>query len=96
MTIQEQSDALWGREQFILGPMVRANSAALRWTCLHFGADVVYSEEILAQRASNCKRSENKVLDTVDFVRYAPQKEGCSRVSVPDVVSVCMRLLCIK
>lgn len=86
MSIQEQSDALWGGEKFILGPMVRANSAALRWGCLHFGADVVYSEELLARRASQCKRSENSVLETVDFVRGGLKKEG-NVASSPDVVS---------
>lgn len=87
-TIQEQSDVLWGGEKFILGPMVRANSAALRWACLHFGADVVYSEELLAQRAINCRRLENTAIETIDFVRSVPKKSR-GAIDREDVVSEC-------
>lgn len=84
MSIQEQADALWCGEKFMLGPMVRANSAALRWACLHFGADAVYSEELIAQRVSNCQRETNPTLETVDFIRRVPSKER--RASGVDVV----------
>jgi tRNA-dihydrouridine synthase 2 len=84
MSIYDQSDALWKGEKFILGPMVRANSAALRWCALHFGADVVYSEEIIAQRAINCRRFENPVLNTVDFIRQNPN--GGTETTAADVV----------
>ena len=48
--------------------MVRANSAALRMLSLRYGADVVYSEELIAKRLQNTVRRENLALGTVDFV----------------------------
>ena len=90
--MQDKCCSLWGGEKFILAPMVRVNSAALRWTCIHFGADLVYSEELIAERASKCKRIENDVLNTVDFIRQDSRR---GQESVPDVVntSICFKIL---
>ena len=48
--------------------MVRANSAALRGLCLEYGADVVFSEELIAKRLEKTERRWNPKLNTVDFV----------------------------
>lgn len=68
-------DSLWGQEKLILGPMVRANSAALRLAALQYGADLVYSEEIICARAMNCKRRNNEVIGTTDFIREKSAKD---------------------
>ena len=51
-----------------LAPMVRANSTPLRILALDYGADVVYSEELIARRLELCTRKENEELKTIDFV----------------------------
>lgn len=51
-----------------LAPMVRANSVALRMQALAYGADAVYSEELVAQRLAKTRRVVNTDLDTVDFL----------------------------
>lgn len=52
----------------ILAPMVRANSLPFRLLCLNMGADLVYTEELIDYRLSECRRLENKALGTIDFV----------------------------
>ena len=69
MSVDSSAERLWGSGHLIAGPMVRASSLPLRLSCLHYGADVVYSEELLAARAINCKRIVNDCLQTVDFIR---------------------------
>lgn len=51
-----------------LAPMVRAGNLPLRLLCLKFGADLVFSEELIAKKLQSCKRVENYELGTVDFV----------------------------
>lgn len=75
--MEEASKALWSEEKLILGPMVRACSLPLRLASLNYGSDTVYTEEIPAWRALDCKRVENKIISTVDFVR---QIEGRKEV----------------
>lgn len=55
-------------DKIILAPMVRENSLPFRLLCLHYGADIVYTEELIDYRLSACCRLENKVLGTIDFV----------------------------
>ena len=62
-----------------LAPMVRANSTPLRILALDYGADVVYSEELIARRLELCTRKENEELKTIDFVD-ASGKTTCLRV----------------
>jgi len=52
----------------ILAPMVRQNSLPFRLICLDYGADLVYTEELIDYRLSSCRRLENIFLDTIDFV----------------------------
>ena len=57
-----------GRPVKCLGPMVRANSTALRILALEYGADVVYSEELIARRMEVATVRENATLGTVDWL----------------------------
>ena len=59
--------------------MVRANSTPLRILALDYGADIVYSEELIARRLELCTRKDNEELKTIDFVD-ASGKTTCLRV----------------
>ena len=52
----------------ILAPMVRCSTLPLRLLALRYGANTVYSEEIVDKKLIQCKRIENKLLGTIDFV----------------------------
>ncbi|XP_042897398.1 tRNA-dihydrouridine(20) synthase [NAD(P)+]-like isoform X2 [Parasteatoda tepidariorum] len=52
----------------ILAPMVRVGTLPMRLLALECGADIVYTEEIIDYRLLKCKRVENKLLNTVDFI----------------------------
>uniref|UniRef100_L7MAR9 Putative trna-dihydrouridine synthase n=1 Tax=Rhipicephalus pulchellus TaxID=72859 RepID=L7MAR9_RHIPC len=56
------------RNKIILAPMVRIGTLPMRLLALHYGADLVYTEELIDYRLLKCQRIENKVLGTVDFV----------------------------
>ena len=62
-----------------LAPMVRAGTTAFRSMCMEYGADLVWSEEIIDRRLRVCQRRPNPVLDTVDFIIPA---EGPNRGEV--------------
>lgn len=51
-----------------LAPMVRAGSLPFRSLCLKYGADLVWSEEIIDKRIMKCERIINNNLQTIDFV----------------------------
>ena len=53
--------------KMLLAPMVRVNSLAFRTLCSEFGADMLYSEEIVARCLVQSKRSNNDALGTIDF-----------------------------
>lgn len=52
----------------ILAPMVRIGTLPARLLALKYGADIVYTEELIDHKILECTRKENKVLGTVDFV----------------------------
>jgi tRNA-dihydrouridine synthase len=52
----------------ILAPMVRCGTLPLRLLALRYGANTVYSEEIVDKKLIQCERIENKILGTIDFV----------------------------
>lgn len=56
------------RNKVILAPMVRIGTLPMRLLALHYGADYVYTEELIDYRLLKCQRVENKVLGTVDYV----------------------------
>ena len=49
-------------------PMVRVSTLPFRLLCRHYGADVVYSEELIANKLQHCTRHVNASMGTVDFV----------------------------
>ncbi|CAJ0962869.1 unnamed protein product, partial [Mesorhabditis belari] len=56
------------KNRYIVAPMVRAGRTPLRLLCLEYGADLVYTEELVDQKLLSCKRIENEILDTIDYV----------------------------
>ncbi|KAJ8002839.1 hypothetical protein DPEC_G00163140 [Dallia pectoralis] len=51
-----------------LAPMVRVGTLPMRLLALDYGADMVYSEELIDIKMAQCQRVVNEVLETVDFV----------------------------
>lgn len=56
------------RNKVILAPMVRVGTLPMRLLALEYGADIVYSEELIDLKMIKAKRRINDVLGTVDFV----------------------------
>lgn len=54
--------------KMILAPMVRIGTLPTRLLALEYGADIVYTEEIIDWRLLRSRRVENRLLDTVDYV----------------------------
>ena len=54
--------------KMILAPMVKIGTLPMRLLALEYGADIVYTEEIIDFRLLRCDRIVNAVLDTVDYV----------------------------
>ncbi|EDQ87804.1 uncharacterized protein MONBRDRAFT_33161 [Monosiga brevicollis MX1] len=52
----------------MLAPMVRAGTLPTRLLALRYGADLVYSEELIDHRMLACRRVENPVLQTIDYI----------------------------
>lgn len=68
-TIFSDEHAEWSYEnQVILAPMVRVNTLPMRIMARQYGATMVYSEEIIAQKIIRSKRVVNTQLNTIDFV----------------------------
>ncbi|KAL9646920.1 hypothetical protein ABK040_013779 [Willaertia magna] len=54
--------------KLILAPMVRVNGLAFRQICADFGADIVYSEELVDKKLFKCKPVINQKLNTIDYM----------------------------
>ncbi|XP_055373652.1 tRNA-dihydrouridine(20) synthase [NAD(P)+]-like [Condylostylus longicornis] len=54
--------------KIILAPMVRVGTLPMRLLALEYGADLVYSEELVDLKLIKCFRTVNRVLQTVDFI----------------------------
>ncbi|CAL1286360.1 unnamed protein product [Larinioides sclopetarius] len=54
--------------KLIMAPMVRVGTLPMRLLALEFGADIVYTEEIIDFRLLKCQRIENRILNTIDFI----------------------------
>jgi tRNA-dihydrouridine synthase 2 len=63
-----------------LAPMVRVNTLPMRLLALEYGADLVYSEEIVAHKLISCAREKNPELGTIDWRK--PPAQGHSRGQV--------------
>ena len=66
-SLTEKAAALYQGEA--LAPMVRASTTPLRTLALQYGADFVYTEELVDRAITETKRVENEALDTVDYVK---------------------------
>ena len=69
-SIQDRACALF-RDAEILAPMVRASTTPLRTLALSYGADLVYTQEIVDRSITTCDRVVNEELGTIDYVRKA-------------------------
>ncbi|CAF1027287.1 unnamed protein product [Brachionus calyciflorus] len=58
----------------ICGPMVRCSTLAFRLLALEYGADLVYSEEIIDYKMINAKRNYNELFKTIDFTVDGTEK----------------------
>ena len=56
------------RGKMILAPMVKIGTLPFRLLALHYGADIVYTEEIIDFRILRSERVVNTVLKTIDYV----------------------------
>ncbi|XP_041446048.1 tRNA-dihydrouridine(20) synthase [NAD(P)+]-like isoform X2 [Xenopus laevis] len=56
------------QDKNILAPMVRVGTLPMRLLALDYGADIVYSEELVDIKMLQCKRVVNDILHTVDYV----------------------------
>ncbi|XP_058442755.1 tRNA-dihydrouridine(20) synthase [NAD(P)+]-like [Malaya genurostris] len=60
--------------KIILAPMVRVGTLPMRLMALSYGADIVYTEEIIDWKLLRAERQINDVLKTVDYV---DKTDGC-------------------
>ncbi|XP_050075839.1 tRNA-dihydrouridine(20) synthase [NAD(P)+]-like [Anopheles maculipalpis] len=56
------------RNKFVLAPMVRVGTLPMRLLALEYGADLVYTEEIIDWKLLRTERHTNEVLGTVDYI----------------------------
>jgi tRNA-dihydrouridine synthase 2 len=54
--------------QNVLAPMVRLGTLPLRMVAHEYGADIVYTEELIDRKLLACSRIDNAALGTIDFV----------------------------
>lgn len=62
------------RDVMVLAPMVRVSNLPLRLLALDYGADLVWTEEIIAQKMATCNRIVNEELGTVEY--WTPEVKG--------------------
>ncbi|KAG2385507.1 hypothetical protein C9374_003322 [Naegleria lovaniensis] len=56
------------RNKVILAPMVRVNGLPFRRLAAQYGADIVYSEELVDKKLLKCKPVYNEKLKTIDYI----------------------------
>jgi len=76
MEYQYEPQQLDYRNKVVLAPMVRVGTLPMRLTALRYGADIVYSEELIALRLRKLKRVVNKARNTVDFVECSGKSDA--------------------
>ena len=64
---QEEANKLY--KGYALAPMVRASTTPLRVLALRYGADFVYSEELVDRSISDTIRVQNDKLQTIDYIK---------------------------
>jgi tRNA-dihydrouridine synthase 2 len=67
MSLTEKAAALYKGEA--LAPMVRASTTPLRTLALEYGADFVYTEELVDRSLSDTIRVFNEETHTIDYIR---------------------------
>ena len=70
----------------ILAPMVRAGTLPLRKLAIEYGADMVYSEEIIDKKIAICQRSVDPVSGHISF-RYTERNQSKKYVPSPVFVT---------
>jgi tRNA-dihydrouridine synthase 2 len=60
--------------KLILAPMVRIGTTPFRLLCLKYGADIVFTEEIIAKKLMNCIKVYNKDLNVNEYISI---KDSC-------------------
>lgn len=60
--------------KLVLAPMVRAGELPTRLLALKYGADLVWSPEIIDKKILTCERIENEKLGTIDFLSTGQTK----------------------
>uniref|UniRef100_A0A2M4BKY6 Putative trna-dihydrouridine synthase n=1 Tax=Anopheles marajoara TaxID=58244 RepID=A0A2M4BKY6_9DIPT len=63
-----KSRSLDYRNKLILAPMVRVGTLPMRLLALEYGADLVYTEEIIDWKLLRAERRVNDVLGTIDYI----------------------------
>ena len=66
--MEQESPRLDYRNKMILAPMVKIGTLPFRLLALEYGADIVYTEEIIDKRILSSERIVNPVLGTVDYI----------------------------
>lgn len=56
------------KNKIILAPMVRIGTLPMRLLALDYGADIVYTEELIDRKLLRSVRRENDVLGTIDYI----------------------------
>lgn len=56
------------KNKMIMAPMVKIGTTPARLVALDYGADIVYTEEIIDWRLLRSSRIENPVLNTIDYI----------------------------
>ena len=93
MDIQERANKLF-KDSEILAPMVRASTTPLRLLALSYGADLVYTEEIVDRSITTCDRIVNDRLNTIDYIRkmdsFSPkvQRRMAARNELPVILRI--------
>lgn len=67
MEIDRRKESFYANKA-ILAPMVRVGTLPMRLLALRYGADLVYSEEIIDFKLIKSRRSVNNELGTVDYI----------------------------
>ena len=62
------------KNKMIMAPMVKIGTTPARLVALHYGADIVYTEEIIDYRLLRSSRIENPVLNTIDYIDRLVEK----------------------
>lgn len=85
-----------------LAPMVKAGRTPLRLLALDYGADLVYTEEIVDQKLLQAKREVNgmqkilyisqKILDVLGTIDYTFEDEIVLRIAKPEREKVVLQI----